>query len=36
MEAYKNGSARQTFFSEFNVNNSFTLENSFYKRVIVP
>lgn len=30
MEAYKAGSARQTMFNEFKINNSFTLENSFF------
>jgi hypothetical protein len=27
------GSARQVFFSEFKINNSFTLENSFFKKL---
>lgn len=32
MEAYKEGSARQVFFNEFKINQSFTLENSFFKK----
>ena len=31
-EKYKASSARQIFFSEFKINNSFTLENSFFKK----
>ena len=32
MEQYKIGSARQVFFTEFKILNSFTLENSFFKK----
>ena len=32
MEQYKSASARQVFFNEFGVKNSFTLENSFFKK----
>ena len=33
METYKTGSARQVFFTEFKIQNSFTLENSFFKKL---
>jgi hypothetical protein len=32
MEAYKASTARQVFFTELKINNSFTLENSFFKK----
>ena len=32
MEQYKAASARQIFFKELRIKNSFTLENSFFKR----
>lgn len=32
IEQYKVGSARQVFFTEFKILNSFTLENSFFKK----
>lgn len=32
MENYKNGSARQVMFNEFKIQNSYTLENSFFAR----
>ena len=32
MENYKNGSARQLMFNEFKIQNSYTLENSFFAR----
>jgi len=32
MEKYKAASSRQIFFTEFGVKNSFTLENSFFKK----
>jgi len=32
MEGYKVATARQVFFSEYKINNSFTLENSFFKK----
>lgn len=32
MEAYKGGSARQVMFNEFKIQNSYTLENSFFAR----
>ena len=32
MEGYKVATARQVFFTEFKINNSFTLENSFFKK----
>lgn len=32
MEAYKANSARQAMFNEFKINNSFTLENSFFTK----
>jgi len=31
MEQYKSGSCRQTMFTDFKINNSFTLENSFFQ-----
>lgn len=34
MEQYKVGSSRQVFFTEFKVLNSFTLENSYFKKMI--
>ena len=33
LEQYKNSSARQVFFNEFKIVQSFTLENSFFKRL---
>lgn len=35
METYKSSSARQVFFTEFGIPNSFTLENSFFKKIKV-
>ena len=32
MEQYKAASARQVFFTEFRIDNSFTLEASFFKK----
>ena len=32
METYKVASARQVFFKELRIKNSFTLENAFFKR----
>ena len=32
MEAYKAGSCRQAMFTDFKINNSFTLENSFFQK----